>query len=344
MLDGILSPAFLQAAGRAGKSAPDFPDKLLVHVGVKSNNNPLIFFVASEENFDITYLNNQTGVKTTESYAPTEMPTMLVVDAAESSVVEIAPAVHSFAIIAHPGGPIVDLTDFIKDIESVDVSPKASTVNLSFEGCPNLNRVTCDDNKTLESVVFANCPKIEEINCSLDTKLYEFGAGDCEELKRITLSGCSLANPTAIEIGNCENLQVIDVSGTQATVLMQSYAANPDDSEVTIDASYSDKLEEFSVDNARITSLDLRSSILLQILSLVPNSGYINELLYDADENNVREIAYGGNTIYGAIENILSLSTVGDGVLRVRDNAGDAGYDSLITAATTKGWTIEQIE
>lgn len=267
MMSGILSPEFLQAAGRPGKKQPIPPTPFSGIKLVSAFNDPVID-VISGSNIVVSSFKN--GEKHTDTYA-TLSGQNLSITADENTEIIIT-------------GDITDIK--LSDGDDVQfVYAEISRTNcttIDFNSCFALKKAIINSNYSASIVYFSKDYLLSNVELSDNPNL------------------------TSIDFQDCYTIKEIDISESPLVDSLQLY--------------YCMSLEKLIVGrNAVLSSMD------------VDNVDRVNYLLYGAENED------GSTYLAQIIEN--SVYTNGT----VYTDSQGAYYSTIETAATAKGWTIEQL-
>ena len=171
-------------------------------------------------------------------------------------------------------------------------------------GFTSITEFDCSKSALLESVILCKCTSLTSLNLSANTALTSLDCRDCTGLTALDLSANTAL--TSLHCGACTGLTTLDLSANTALTSLECYACTG------------------------LTTLDLSANTALTSL-VIGGSESITTIKYPATNEDVSTV----------IADVITDATAADGTVYT-DSAG-AYYSTIATAATAKGWTIEQL-
>ncbi len=192
MLNGILDPAFLQAAGRAGKSSVG---TIILHTLV---DNPGIDTISG--NVTVTSIKN--GTKITETYALDAETLSIEADA--QTVIRIT-------------GEITGELNFgsSKDFDKISVKNTALT-SLNCYDCYALQALDLRTNTALTSLDCSSCYALQALDLRTNTALTSLDCYDCYALQALDLRTNTAL--TSLSCDSCTKIKAVYYPATDSGV------------------------------------------------------------------------------------------------------------------------------
>ena len=193
MMSGILSPAFLQAAGRAGKEK---------FSGIKLFTLATDPEISSITGTDLVIKTIKGGVSHEDTYSSLEDDTLLI-SADKDTEIIITGTITECAI----GGNTI--------YSRISVKNTALT-SLNCSDCSALQELNLSTNTALTSLNCSYCYALQELNLSTNTALTSLECSSCSALQELNLSTNTAL--TSLECGSCAKLVSISYPATNSNV------------------------------------------------------------------------------------------------------------------------------
>ena len=306
MLSGILSPAFLQEAGRAGKGEKLGTIKLFTQFA-----DPTINSISCTGEIKVTTTKN--GAPLVQTYSDLSGDTLsisadknteIVISGAEITACEIGENTDYTKISVKNTAITMLSCNYCYTLTALDVSKNTALTTLSCSSCYALTALDVSKNTALTTLDCSNCYALTALDLSKNTAITELSCDSCSALTALDLSKNTAL--TTLSCDSCYALTALDLSkNTAITMLSCNYCYT-------------------------LTALDVSKNTALTELGC-SNCAKLVSISYPATNEDVST----------AIANAITAADVADGTVYT-DSEG-AYYSTIADAATAKGWTIEQI-
>ena len=308
MLRGILSPAFLQAAGRAGKGAPI--GKIILNTQFA---DPTIASISCTGEIKVTTIKN--GAPLVETYSDLNGDALSIQADANTQIIISGAEITECGVVSSTN---VDYT-------KISVKNTALTT-LDCNNCYALTALDLSNNIALTELYCNSCYALTALDLSNNIALTDLECNSCPALTALDLSKNTAL--TYLDCNNCSALTALDLSNNIALTSLMCYYCY---TLTALDLSKNTALTDLKCNNcSALTALDLSKNTALTTLDCsscykLVSISYpaTNEDISTAVAGAITDAEYGNGTVY----------TDSDG----------AYYSTIATAATAKGWTIEQL-
>ena len=211
-------------------------------------------------------------------------------------------------------------------LTSLDLSNNTALTTFECAGCSGLTALDLSANTALETLTCSNCTGLTVLDLSANTALHVLDCSSCTGLTALDLN----AN-TALETLTCSNCTGLTVLDLSANTALETLFCPGCSGLTALDLSANTALHALTCSLCTsLTALDLSANTALETLTC-SDCALLTEIKYAAGNEDV------STAIAGAITN----ATAADGT--VYTDSAAAYYSTIATAATTKGWTIEQL-
>ena len=205
-----------------------------------------------------------------------------------------------------------------------------TSIQFAFAGSGTDKLLSVSANN-IPSLITLDCkymPFLQSVTIGANTGIISFECASCSALTMLDLSANTAL--TTLDCSECSALTMLDLSANTALTTLNCSKCS---ALTELNLSANTALTSLNIDNCHaIQTLNLSNNTALETLSCaVSNNTALSALYYPATNDTVTTILSG----------YLPNSSITDGILYT-DSAG-AYYSTIETAATTKGWTIEQI-
>ena len=351
-MSGILSPAFLQSAGRPGKVQPTPPTPFS---GIKliSVSDDLMLGLNGT---DITVVSTKNGQPHTETYASVNDSILIYADENTETIItgNITGSLDllenidlkSLTIINTEVSGISGLNCYT--LQELNVSENSALNTLNCSGCQILQELNLSANTALTELYCNNCYILKELDLSTSTALTNIECNGCYSLQELNLSTNTAL--TSIDCGNCYSLQELNVSKNSALnilycshcCVLQELNLSTNTALTYINCGDCYYLQELNLSaNTALTDIDCSSCYSLQELNLSTNTALTSLTCGWFEKTNTIYYPGTNSDVSTAIANAITDANIDNGTVYT-DSAG-AYYSTIADAATAKGWTIEQL-
>lgn len=328
MMSGILSPAFLQAAGRAGKVKHE-PFSGIILMSLMADPE-----ISSITGTDIVVTTTKNGQPHTDTYASLSSDTLaisadkdtkIIISGLISDELEIGNSVDFVSIqILNTSIEVLNINSCFA-LQSLDLIKNASLIDLGCQDCVNLYSLNIIED-TLETMNLTNCYTLQSLDLSKCPNVTGISAGNCYALQSLNLSN-NLAL-YSLNINTCYTLQSLNLSANTALT--------------SLNCSDCYAMQELNLSaNTALTDLDCSGCLALTDLDLSKNTALTQ--LNCTNSYGLTKIKYGATNsdVSTEVAGAITDADAADGTVYT-DSAG-AYYSTIETAAQAKGWTIEQL-
>ena len=247
-------------------------------------------------------------------------------------------------------------------LTSLDLSNSVLLESLSIGYCSGLTSLDLSNNTELKSLICDSCSGLTELDLSHNTKLTHLNCNACGSLTALDLSNntelirclcqsmgqemalASITIPqdsqlTDLTLSGCSNLTSLDLSNS---VLLESLTINSCSGLTSLDLSNNTELKSLGCGSCSgLTELDLSHNTKLTSINIFECDNLVSFNCTGCTA--ILMIQYGATNedVSTAVAGAITAADAADGTVYT-DSAG-AYYSTIATAATTKGWTIEQV-
>ena len=195
-----------------------------------------------------------------------------------------------------------------------------------WEGCFDIATINTSDNAILKKLSIALCESIEELDLAANTQLQYLYCNSCTGLTSLDLAANTQLQ--YLDCNSCTGLTSLDLA---ANTQLQYLDCGNLPELTSLDLAANTQLQTLYCGNLpELTSLDLAANTQLQYLDCNSCTG-LTSISYSATNSNVST----------SVANAITNASSSDGTVYT-DSSGDY-YNTIETAATAKGWTVEQI-
>ena len=218
MLSGILSPAFLQAAGRAGKGAP--VGKIILDTQFA---DPTISSISCTGEIKVATVKN--GAPLVETYSDlsgdtlsiqADANTQIVISGAEITDCEIGENVN-YTKISVENTALTQLDcNSCYPLTALDLSKNTALMQLDCNGCSALTALDLSENTAIAGLSCYGCSALTALDLSKNTALTQLECNSCYALTALDLS--KNTSLTELDCSSCAKLVSISYPATKSDV------------------------------------------------------------------------------------------------------------------------------
>ena len=171
----------------------------------------------------------------------------------------------------------------------------------------------------ITSLDLSNNTKLQTLNCNSCTGITSLDLSNNTELQTLNCSDCT--GITSLDLSNNTKLQTLNCNSCTGIT--------------SLDLSNNTELQTLNCANNNLKVLNIENCVNLESISYYEppqETKAIEEIYYPATNSNVST----------RIAALITAATADDGT--VYTDSAAAYYSTIATAATTKGWTIEQLQ
>lgn len=215
----------------------------------------------------------------------------------------------------------------ILGVEILDVKAFHNLKKLTLNGCYYLSKMDFSQNPLLEELYLGNT-QIAELDLANNLSLKKVGAGGTP-ISRLDVS--MLSGLTNLSLSSCRNLQSLEIGDITTLTFVAISLTNVK----RFDFSKNPGITYFDFNNPNAEYLDISS---------LPASSSWNAQSSEFNlPNHMQTIKCRGNnqTTANTVAKVITNAIATDGV--VYTDSTDQYYNTIATAATNKGWTIEPL-
>ena len=199
MINGILTPAFLQSAGRAGKGKNEIKF-------ISGDADLSIYQVSCDGDITIKTIKNGSAVTSTYSNLSDESVELSCDANTQVSIIGSATKIVFYNWDDDTEEPI--------NISSLNVTKCKTLTYLDISWCQNLTSIDVSENTALTQLYCRNCIGLTALNLSKNTTLTILSCDDCYALTSLDLSKNTAL--TQLNCDNCSALTALDLSKNTA--------------------------------------------------------------------------------------------------------------------------------